>query len=136
MFSKQNINSASSLREAILQLEIKQAEELKMLKQQFHLIHESIKPVNLIKSAFKEVTESRDLKDSILNTSVGLATGYISKVIFERTSNSPVKKLLGSVLMFGITNLVAKNPETIKSLGNNFLGNIRSKSAERVSEVS
>lgn len=131
----QKINSAISLRDAILQLESKQTEERNLLKKQFHLVYESIKPVNLIKGAFKEVAESRELKDNILNTSVGLAAGYISKILFEGTSKSPVKKILGSVLMFGITNLVAKNPEPVKSLGKKFLEIIRSKSTGSVNGI-
>ena len=131
----QKISSATGLRNAILQLESKQVEEVKMLKKQFQIVYESIKPVNLFKSAFKEIAESRDLKDNILNTSVGLAAGYISKVLFEGTSKSPLKKLLGSVLMYGITNLVAKNPEPVKSLGKKFLEIIRSKSADSVNGV-
>ena len=131
----QKINSAISLRDAILQLESKQTEERKLLKKQFHLVYESIKPVNLIKSAFKKVAESRDLKDNILNTSVGLTVGYISKILFQGTSNSPVKKLLGSVLMFGITNLVSKNPEPVKSLGKKILEIIKSKSIGSVNGV-
>ncbi len=131
----QKINSAIRLRDAILQLESKQTEERKLLKKQFHLAYESIKPVNLIKGAFKEVAESRELKDNILNTSVGLAAGYVSKILFEGTSKSPIKKILGSVLMFGITNLVTKNPEPVKSLGKKFLEIIRSKSADSVNGV-
>ena len=131
----QKISSTTGLREAILQLESRQAEEMKMLKKQFHFVYESIKPVNLIKTAFKEVVESRDLKNNILNTSVGLAAGYISKILFEGTSKGPVKKLLGSILMFGITNIVAKNPEPVKSLGKKFLEIIRGKSADTVTGV-
>ncbi len=131
----QKINSATGLRDAILQLESKQAEEAKMLKKQFHLVYESIKPVNLIKNAFKEVAQSQDLKKNILNTSVGLAAGYVSKKLFERSSNNPVKKLLGSVLMFGVTNIVAKNTEPVKSLMKKFLEIVRSKSADRVNGI-
>ncbi len=131
----QKINSANDLRNAILQLEIKQAEEVNILKEQFHVVYESIKPVNLIKTAFKEITQSGELKNNILNTSVGLAAGYVSKSLFEGSTKSPVKKLLGSVLMFGISNLVTKNPEPVKSLGNKFLEIIRSKSVDKVNGV-
>jgi len=113
----QKINSAAALRHAIAQLEITHAEEGKMLKQQFHLAYESIKPLNLIKSTFKEAVESPDLKDNVINTSVGLATGYLSKLLFVNVSHSPVRKLLGIALQFGITQMVAKNPEAVKSIG-------------------
>lgn len=129
------INSETDLRNAILQLEIKRADEVKMLKEQFHLAIESVKPINLIKSTFKDAISSRDLKNDILNTSVGLTAGYLSKVAFASVINSPIRKLLGTALMFGVTNVVARNPETIKSLGKGFLRMIRSKSARRVHDI-
>jgi hypothetical protein len=113
----QKINSAAALRDAIVQLEIAHAEEGKILKQQFHLAYESIKPMNLIKSAFKEAVESPDLKNDIINTSVGLAAGYLSKLLFVNVSHNPIKRLLGIALQFGITQVVAKNPGAVKSIG-------------------
>jgi hypothetical protein len=46
----EKINSESDLRGAIIQLENKKDEEGKMLKKEFHLAYESIKPVNIIKT--------------------------------------------------------------------------------------
>jgi hypothetical protein len=113
----EKITSEAGLKAAILQLEIKQASERKVLKEQYLLAYESIKPINLVKSTFKEVTASPELKDEILNASIGLATGYLSKVLFQGTSHSPVRKLFGTVLMFGITNAVTNHPEVVKSVG-------------------
>lgn len=124
----QKINSAADLRDAILQLESRQAEEARTLKNQIHLIHERIRPSNLLKTAFKEFAQPGDIKDNIVNTTVGLAAGYISKTLYERTSNSPVKKFLGSIIMFGITNLVSKNTEPLKLMGTKLLDMIRNKS--------
>jgi hypothetical protein len=111
------INSEADLKAAIIQLEIKQAEEKKVLKEQYLRAYESIKPVNFIKSTFKEVSTSPEIKDEILNASVGLAAGYLSKILFQGASHSAVRKLFGTVLMFGITNTVAKHPEAVKSAG-------------------
>lgn len=121
-----------SLRETILELERRQAEEGKLLKQQFYTTYESMQPINIIKNTFKEAALSNELKDNILTTSVGLVVGYLSKMLFEDISTSPVKKLLGTIILFGITNIVAKNPETVKSLGKGFLKIILSKSKERL----
>ena len=126
----QKINSAEKLRDAILQLERKKADEEKMLKEQFHLVCESMKPINLIKSSFKEVAASRDLKNNILNTSIGLTVGYLSKILFERVSNSPIKKILGTALLFGMTNVVSKNSEAIKSIGSRVMKIISSKRSD------
>jgi hypothetical protein len=113
----QEILTEADLRSAILQLERKQAEEGKLLKEQFHLAYESIMPLNLIKSTFNEVVSSPFLIDDILGTALGLTTGYLSKKIVVGASGNIVRKLLGSILQFGVTNIVARNPEGIKSFG-------------------
>jgi hypothetical protein len=111
------ITSETDLRAAILELEIKQAEQGKLLKEQFHLAYESVKPLNLIKSTFKEAVASGDLKDNVINASVGMTAGYISKAVFEGVTRGPLRKILGTALMFGIKTVVAKNPGTVKSIG-------------------
>jgi hypothetical protein len=113
----EKINTESELRAAIVRLETTQAAEGKILKEQFHLTYESIKPINLIKSTLKEATASMEVKDSLLNISVGLAAGFFSKKLFEGVSHEPLRKLLGSALMLGITTTIAKNPEAVKAAG-------------------
>ncbi|NUO00576.1 MAG: hypothetical protein HUU01_08170 [Saprospiraceae bacterium] len=125
----QIINSAADLRVAILQLESLQNVEREELKMQFNLAYESIKPINLIKSTFKEVGEYQGLTDQIISTSTGLVVGYLSKVLFERTSDSPAKKLFGTVLQFGITNLIANNPDAVKTVATGIIKIVKSFSA-------
>ena len=113
----QKKNVETELTAAILELENRQKEEGIMLKEQFHEVYESVKPINLIKSTFKEAVASQDLREDIVNLSIGLVAGYVTKKLFQGVSDSPTKKLLGTVLQFGITTLIANNPEAIKSLG-------------------
>jgi hypothetical protein len=113
----EKINTENELRAAIVQLETTQAVEGKILKEQFHLTYESVKPINLIKSTLKEASASTEVKDSLLNISVGLAAGYFSKKLFEGVSHEPLRKLLGTALMLGITTAVAKNPVAVKAVG-------------------
>ena len=112
----EQITTQYELRAAILRLEHQQSEDGKALKEQFHLAYNSVKPANIILDTLKDLGESSIIKDNLFNTSVGFGTGYLSKMIFQGVVNSPIKKLLGSALMFGITNLVAKNPEGIKAM--------------------
>lgn len=130
------INTEADLRKAIEDLEIRQSEEGQQLKQQFRLTYESVKPINLIKSIFKEAAESADLKNNILNTALGLATGFVSKTAFVGLSNNPMKKLLGNAILFGVTNVMAKNPKFIHSLLDNILLIIKKKPSESVESVS
>lgn len=131
----QKINSATGLREAILQLEIAHAEEGRLLKEQFNLAYESVKPINLIKNTFREVVASPGLIENILNTSVGLVAGYLSRLLFVNVSHSPLRKMLGIALQFGVTKLVAKNPEGVRSFGKILLKNIMSKFAHSANEA-
>lgn len=121
----QTIVTESDLRNAILQLESRQADENILMKAQFLIAVESIKPINLIKSAFIEATESEDLQANFVNTSIGLSAGYVSKMLFQGISHGPLRKIIGTVIMFGIKNLVAQNPETVKTGGRIFFKIIR-----------
>lgn len=116
----QKIVTQSDLRYAILELESKQELEGIMLKEQFLVAYESIKPINLIKSTFREAAGSTELQDNLINSTIGMSAGFISKLVFQGLSGSPVKKILGTALMFGIKNLVAQNPETVKTWGKVF----------------
>ena len=126
------IITESDLKDAIVQLESTWVEEGNMVKDQFYFAVDSIKPINLIKSTFKEAVASRDLKEHIINTSVGLTAGYLTKIVFAGVMKTPLTKLLGTALMFGVTSLVAKNPVAVKSLGKGFFNMIRSKSGKRI----
>jgi hypothetical protein len=121
----QKINSTTDIKQLIRQLESQQAIDLQQLRVQMHATYENIKPINLVRNTFKEVVASEELTDNIVNTSVGLAAGYVSKTLFEKASHSPFRKLLGTALLFGVTNLVAKNPHTVKSIGSDFLNIVK-----------
>ena len=96
------------------------------MKTDFRIAYERVKPINLIKSTFKELVEFQDLSDNIISTAVGLTVGYLSKTLLVGESNSPLKRLLGTVLMYGVTNLIAKHPNAVKAVGGAILNLIGS----------
>ena len=103
-----------SLKESIRQLEIKQAEEGEQLKAQFKATYESLKLVNLIKSSLKEVTESAEIKTTLFESIISVLSGYVTKKLMVSSKSNPFMKIIGLILQFGVTNLVAKNAETIR----------------------
>ncbi len=121
----QKIITEADLRLAILQLEGKQTQERILMKAQFLITVETLKPINLIKSTLLEAVESEDLQDNFLNAALGLSAGYVSKMMFQGKSGGPVRKILGTALMFGIKNLIAQNPETVKKWGGLFFTVVR-----------
>jgi len=121
----QNINSQVSLREAIARLEIQQAEEARLLKEQLHITYLAMQPVNILKSSLKEVANSEQVKQDILNAAVNAASGYAAKLLFNNKNISPEKKVAGGAAILGITNLIAENPETVKKVASGFFKIIR-----------
>ncbi len=106
------------LRSRIELLENQRKAEYLVLKSDFECILNSIKPTNIIKKTLREVSTTTEITDIMLSTSIGLATGYISKKIIVGKSINPIKKLLGVILQFSVASAVARNPQTIKAIGN------------------
>lgn len=113
----QNITSTAGLKDAIQLLEVEQGIKEQLLKDQLYLTYESLKPVNLIRNTLKEISSSPYLIDNISGTAIGLASGFLSKKIFVGASGNIIRKLIGSILQFGVTNIVARNSDIIKSVG-------------------
>ena len=108
-------SAVDSLKESIRLLEIRQAEEGQALKEQFRITFESLKPVNLLKSSIRELTGSAEIKNSLFETIVSILTGYLTKKMMVSPKSNPFMKILGAVLQFGVTSLVAKNAESIRN---------------------
>ena len=118
----EKITNGTALTTAIILLERKQADEEKVLKKGFHTAFESLKPLNLIKNTIREAASSGELKDNLLNTTAGLSAGFLVKKLFVGRSGNPIKKTLGNIIMFGITNMMAKNPGFIPLMGKKIWG--------------
>ncbi|MCK9411358.1 MAG: hypothetical protein M0Q53_03590 [Prolixibacteraceae bacterium] len=113
----QNRSSTAVLRDTIQLLETEQKIEGRLLKEQFYLTYESLKPVNLLRGSIRDVASSPYLIDNIIGTAVGLATGYLSRKIVIGTSGNLIRKLFGFLLQLGVTNTVAQHPGSVKSIG-------------------
>jgi hypothetical protein len=122
-------NATESLNASILLLENKSNAEWKSLKEQICIIQESIKPINLIKSAFHKATTSSDGKSTILDTSIGVTTGYITRKLLWGASSNPLIKIAGTLLQIGVSNIVAKHPDLIKSAAGKIVNFLRKKKA-------
>lgn len=108
-------SSIDSLKESIRLLEIRQVEEGFALKVQFKETFESLKPVNLIKNTINDLANSVEIKNSLFETIVSILTGYLTKKLMISSKSNPLMKILGALLQFGVTSLVAKNAESIRN---------------------
>jgi len=114
----ENITCAAELKIAIQTLKFEQEIQGKLLKEEFLITIESLKPVNIIKNTLHDITQSPYLIDNVLGAVTGLVSGYLSKKIAVGTSHNLIRKMVGAFLQFGVTNLVAKNTDVLKTVGN------------------
>jgi uncharacterized membrane protein YeaQ/YmgE (transglycosylase-associated protein family) len=116
-------NETDSLNELILFQEQQYDTDLRLLKEQLHIAYESVKPINLIKNLVHDVTTSSEIKNDIGTNIMGLVTGFISKkLLVGNNSNRGIfKTIFGTILQFGIANVIAKHSDDIKAFGTTLL---------------
>lgn len=105
----------------IIEMEYAHKQDGIELRQCFRDVLNSFRPIQLIKETFTKVAESGKIKDSILNMLISASAGYLSKKIVESGSKNIFKTMLGTVVMFGVSSLVSKNQEIIKTWGGELL---------------
>lgn len=112
-------NETDSLNDLIILVEQKRAYELELLKEQLYLVSESLDPINLIKNVFHEVVDSPEIKNNLVNSAIGLFTGFISKKALTGNSHNSFKRVLGTLIQFGVTNVVSKHSDDVKTIVKN-----------------
>ncbi len=120
------INNLEDLEKAIKQLEAQREHEWTAVKNQLGETLEDLRPTNLLTNAIQDVIHSPELQKNLLDSAIGMSTGFLAKkLVFGQTRN-PVSLLLGAILETAVSNNVSKHPEGIKSVGkfllNKFFG--------------
>jgi hypothetical protein len=113
----QKISSVEGLRNAIQLLEAEQNIKGELLKKQVMITYESLRPVSLIKNTLKDLFSSSFEGENISGIAAGITGGYLLKKLFVGRSGNPFKKLLGSIIQLGLTNVIAQNSQLIRSFG-------------------
>jgi hypothetical protein len=103
----ETIKNAAELKARIALLHFKAEEDKTAMHNSFHVIVEKMQPVNLMRSAVKQIAGAPDLKRNILGTAIGVGAGLVSKKLFLGKSPGIFKKVLGTALQLGLTKLVA-----------------------------
>jgi hypothetical protein len=112
------ITSVEELQSSIRRLEIEQKVQSELLKEDFFYTYDRLRLINLLKSALKQKMGSRSEVGDVAGMAIGVATGYLTKRIFEGTSDNPFSRLLGSVLQLGGMSFVSRHSSGAKSTNN------------------
>ena len=129
----ENISSVSELKNAIEFLKVEQAVKGSAVREHFYVVYDSFKPVNLLAGSLNDITGSPLLVKNIVGIGMGLLTGTMTKSIFIGASGSKIKKILGTLMQYGITNVVANHTDLLKAVGESLIKNFgggRSKKIE------
>ena len=105
--------ASEDLKTAIALLELKRNEEHGAIREQFSIVTDSLKPVNLLKRTIHEITESFDLKDQLIHTGAGLVAGYLTRKVVVRSSTNPFIRLAGVALQYGVTKYISNGSNAI-----------------------
>lgn len=117
----QNITTVAGLKDAIRVLEVEQASKGQLLKEQLSVLYESLMPINILRNTLKILFGKSDLIENFSGSAMGVASGLLLKKIFIGKSGNAFKKLVGSFIQMGISNLVTKNSDLIKSVGHRII---------------
>ncbi len=98
----------NDLQTRILELEKVHALQMAELKMSAVGIVESFSPSNMIRGALKDVVQSPDLRNTVINTAIGIGAGFLGRKIYVGNSRNLFKKVTGSALQFLIANFVRK----------------------------
>lgn len=101
-------NQNTQLDEAIALLEMEREMKFEELKDQMAITFQSMKPIHILNVALEDIKDFPEVKSNIVQLVVSLAGGYISKKILLGNSKSTFKKIVGSILQYGITNFISK----------------------------
>jgi hypothetical protein len=111
-----NITSISEIRDAIVFLENEQEVKGQLLRQEFQETYEKLKPVNLLKSAVNNISSKPLLPLKLLGMTTGVGLGFLARKIVVGASGGIFRKIIGTILQLGVTNLIARHPAEIKSI--------------------
>jgi hypothetical protein len=117
-------NATDKLKESIRLLEIRQAKEGEILKEQLRITYESFKLVNLIKRSLNDITGSTELKNNLFGTVISIVSGFLTKKVVAGPKSNPFRKILGAMMQFGITTVIAKNADAIRIFLDNLIDKI------------
>jgi len=113
----EKIDYVARLKNDIQILEEEQSVKAKQLKDQLFLTYESFKPAKILQSTLKDLVTSPQMLDNIIDTTLSIATGYISKRIVVGASSNIIRRILGSIIQAGATKFISNHAGAIKTAG-------------------
>lgn len=109
--------TSEDLDDTIRILEEKQASQLSLLKEQFYLTYESVRPLNFLKETLSSLAKTPEFQGNLKDNLIGFATGFLTKKVIIGKTMNPLQNIAGVLFQIGVTDVVSRNSENIKIVG-------------------
>src|ERR1700722_17311757 len=96
--SVQTITTSQELKARINQLEQRSYEQEVRLKDHWKATYENYKPQNLLRNAITDIAATPNIKNNLLNASIGLLTGMLTRRIIAGPSAGIIKRLAATAV--------------------------------------
>ncbi len=113
----QRISTDVELKLALNQLQEQSNWNKHHIKDEFHLLMDNLKPINIVKQTLSDLVSSSEVKESLSDLIIGATTGVIAKNIFVGETHNPISKISGMLIEMLVAKNVTNNAEQIKSIG-------------------
>ena len=112
-----DISTIEDLDSAIAELQQKKIATKEQLAADFHELHESIRPINLLKSGIQKITAPGDIRSTLLKAAGGLGMGLLTKGIISGKTGGAIGSMVGNTLKATVSNTIYQNADKIKAYG-------------------
>jgi len=95
-------------------LENRQKTALVELEEEAEAFAKSFHPLQLLTNGIEKAASFDNWMNLLKNSVLSVGSGIVSSKLFGSQKGRPLRKIIGSAVVFGLTNLVLKNPTVLK----------------------
>ena len=112
----QNQAYSDALQHTIQWMQQEQNKKGELMKDRFQETTDSLKPLRIIQGVAKDIVVEAAGLDDLIVPVVGLVLGSLVKKAVTGKSENETRIAIGAAMQVGITTLIIKHPEEIKSI--------------------
>jgi hypothetical protein len=102
------VTNKKELQEAIRLQELKVATSKEVLIEQYLTTKENLRPVNLVKNTFSQITGNSELGKKLLQAGLGIGAAFVTKRLIAGPATSLAGKALTVAMNLGLAKAIAK----------------------------
>lgn len=131
----EKVTTTEELKAAIARLEYKQKEQWEGFKDNLEVAFDSLKPINLLRSTYRDFLNTPHMAENIIGTTLGLVTGFTTKKLIVRKSGNIIRNFAGGLAQMLITNFMSRYSGNLKSIGSGLIHKLFLKNKARTVNV-